>query len=89
VRFVTASFLQPSRAGLRQRSMELHNRIYRSRTERMVAGVAGGMAEYADIDPTIVRLIWVAAALSTGPLAVFLYLLCAIVIPREPGSTLV
>jgi phage shock protein C len=69
--------------------MELHNRLYRSRNERMVAGVAGGIAEYADIDPTIVRLIWIAALLATGPLALLLYLLCAMVIPREPGSTLV
>ena len=68
--------------------MELHNRIYRSRHERMVAGVAGGIAEYADVDPTIVRLIWIVALLTTGPLALLLYLLCAIVIPREPGSTL-
>jgi phage shock protein C len=68
--------------------MELHNRIYRSRDERMVAGVAGGIAEYADIDPTIVRLIWIAALLTTGPLALLLYGLCAVVIPREPGSTL-
>ncbi len=69
--------------------MELHNRLYRSRSERMVAGVAGGIADYADVDPTIVRLIWVAALLTTGPLALLLYLLCAIVIPREPTSTLV
>jgi phage shock protein C len=69
--------------------MELHNRLYRSRSERMVAGVAGGIADYADVDPTIVRLIWIAALLTTGPLALLLYLLCAIVIPREPTSTLV
>jgi phage shock protein C len=69
--------------------MELHRRIYRSRTERMLAGVAGGLAEYADIDPTIVRLLWVVAVATTGPLALFLYLLCAIIIPREPGTTLV
>ena len=69
--------------------MELHNRIYRSRTERMIAGVAGGLAEYADVDPTIVRLLWVMALLTTGPVAFFLYLLCACIIPREPGTTLV
>ena len=68
--------------------MELHNRIYRSRNERMIAGVAGGIAEYADVDPTIVRLIWIAALLTTGPLALLLYVLCAIVIPLEPGSSL-
>lgn len=69
--------------------MELHNRIYRSRTERMVAGVAGGLADSAGIDPAIVRVLWVLALLTTGPVAFFLYLLCTIIIPREPGTTLV
>jgi phage shock protein C len=69
--------------------MELHNRIYRSRQERMVAGVAGGLADYIDVDPTFVRLIWVAAMVATGPIALFLYLLCAIIIPREPDIRLV
>ena len=55
----------------------------------MVAGVAGGLAEYIDVDPTIVRLIWVALLLTTGPIALFLYLLCAIIIPREPDIRLV
>ena len=55
----------------------------------MIAGVAGGMAEYAGIDPTIARLIWVLAFAITGPLALFLYVLCAIIIPREPSTTLV
>jgi phage shock protein C len=80
---------QPYARSTRQRGMELHHRIYRSRTERMLAGVAGGMAEYADIDPTIARLIWLVAFVTTGPLALFLYVLCAIIIPREPGTTLV
>jgi phage shock protein C len=69
--------------------MELHNRIYRSRHERMVAGVAGGLADYIDVDPTIVRLIWIVGLLTTGPLAFFLYLLCAVVIPSEPETRLV
>ena len=55
----------------------------------MIAGVAGGMAVYAGIDPTIARLIWVLAFATTGPLALFLYVLCAIIIPREPVTTLV
>ena len=67
-------------------SMELRNRLYRSRDERMVAGVAGGLAEYLDFDPTIVRLLWVAGLLTTGPLALVLYFLCACIIPREPET---
>ena len=68
--------------------MELRNRLFRSRGDRMIAGVASGLGEYLDLDPTIVRLLWVLGALTTGPLAVFLYVLCAIIIPREPETTL-
>ena len=70
-------------------AMELHNRLYRSRDERMVAGVAGGLAEYLDFDPTIVRLLWVVGLLTTGPLALVLYFLCTFVIPREPETRLI
>jgi phage shock protein C len=66
--------------------MELRNRIYRSRDERMLAGVAGGLAEYLDLDPTLVRLTWAVGTLVTGPVAVLLYVLCALIIPREPGT---
>jgi phage shock protein C len=62
----------------------LRNRIYRSRDERMLAGVAGGLAEYFDVDPTLIRLTWAVATLVTGPVALLLYLLCALIIPREP-----
>jgi phage shock protein PspC (stress-responsive transcriptional regulator) len=66
--------------------MELRNRIYRSHDERMLAGVAGGLAEYFDVDPTLVRLAWAIATLATGPVAVLLYLICALIIPREPQT---
>ena len=55
----------------------------------MLAGVAGGIAHYFDVDPTIVRLAWVLAFFATGPLAVLLYLACALVIPRESGAGVV
>jgi len=66
--------------------MDLRNRVYRSQSERMLMGVAGGLAAHFDVDPTIVRLAWVVAALVTGPMAVLLYLACALVIPREPDA---
>jgi phage shock protein PspC (stress-responsive transcriptional regulator) len=69
--------------------MELRNRIYRSRTERMLAGVAGGLANYFDVDPTIIRLAWAVSFLATGPVALLLYIVCALVIPREPETSLV
>jgi phage shock protein C len=69
--------------------MELRNRIYRSRTERMVAGVAGGLGGYFDIDPTLVRLAFALAFLVTGPVALLLYFVCALVIPTEPETHIV
>ena len=61
-------------------------RLYRSRKERMVAGVCGGLAEYFDIDPTIIRLIAVLLAFAGGP-GVVIYIVMAIVVPEEPVGT--
>ena len=58
-------------------------RLMRSSRERMWAGVAGGMAEYFDIDPSLVRLLWVAATIVTGGLAVPVYILAWIILPRD------
>jgi phage shock protein C len=69
--------------------MELKHRLYRSRSERMISGVAGGLADYADVDPTIVRILWGLALLTTGPVALVLYFLCVMIIPREPDITFV
>lgn len=57
-------------------------RLYRSRTERMVSGVCGGLAEYFDIDPTIVRVVYAVATVLTGFLpGILLYLVMALVMP--------
>jgi phage shock protein C len=69
--------------------MDIKNRLYRSGDERMLAGVAGGIANYLDVDPTLVRLGWVLAAIGTGPIAAIAYLACTLIIPREPETTLV
>jgi phage shock protein PspC (stress-responsive transcriptional regulator) len=58
----------------------------RSSRERMWAGVAGGMAEYFEIDPSLMRLLWVAAAVVTGGLAVPAYILLWIILPRDDRS---
>lgn len=59
----------------------MSKRLRRSRTDRKVAGVCAGIAEYFGIDPTIIRLIWLIALLAygTGMLA---YIICWIVIPE-------
>jgi phage shock protein C len=50
--------------------------------------VAGGLANYFDIDPTIVRLVWLLATIPL-PFIPLVYFVCAVVIPREPETTLV
>jgi len=60
----------------------MKKKIYRSETDRKVAGVCGGIAEYFDIDSTIVRLVFafLVLAYGTGLLA---YIVAAIIIPTE------
>jgi len=58
-------------------------KLYRSRDERQVAGVCGGLAQYFGLDPTVVRLIFVFMALAGGP-GLLIYLVLAIVVPEAP-----
>lgn len=62
-----------------------YRKLYRSRKQRMIAGVCGGLGEYFGIDPTLMRLIFVVAGLfSGGLLAIIAYLIFMIVVPEEP-----
>ena len=58
-------------------------RLYRSRKNRVIAGVCGGLAEYLDIDPALVRLIVLLLAFANGIGFVF-YFVAWLVIPQEP-----
>ena len=58
-----------------------HRRLARSETDRRIAGVCGGIAEYFDVDPTIVRIIFVLAALFGGP-GLLVYIVLWIVLPK-------
>ena len=58
-------------------------KLYRSNSEKIIAGVCGGVAKYFDMDPTIVRLIFVALALLGGP-GILLYIIMLLVVPVEP-----
>jgi len=62
-------------------------KLYRSTKNKKLFGVCGGLAKYLGIDATIVRLIWVVLAVVplVGPfVGVLTYLICGIVIPKEP-----
>jgi phage shock protein C len=60
----------------------MEKRLYRSRSDRMITGVCGGLAEYFDIDPTIVRLIAVLLVFLNG-VGILAYLIMAIIVPVE------
>jgi phage shock protein C len=59
--------------------------LYRSRHDRRVAGVAAGVAEFFDLDPTLVRLVWF-LSIFFGGFGLLLYIVMAIIVPNEPLS---
>lgn len=60
-------------------------KLARSRTNRILAGVCGGLGEYFGIDPVLVRVGWVIISLLTGA-GILLYLASWVLIPKEPGE---
>lgn len=63
--------------------MEERNRLYRSTTNRKIAGVCGGLADYFDTDPVLVRSVFVALAV-VGGLGFVLYVVLWIAVPARP-----
>ena len=57
-------------------------RLYRSRDNRMISGVCAGLAEYVDVDPTIVRLLFV-LGLFAGGATFWAYLVMILIVPEE------
>ena len=58
-------------------------KIYRSEKERMIGGVAGGIADYLNTDPTIIRLIWVLITILSVGAGLVGYLIAWIIIPEK------
>lgn len=59
------------------------NKLYRSTSDKMLGGVAGGLAEYFDIDPTIVRVLFIVVTLFGGG-GILAYIILWIVVPEKP-----
>ncbi|MFC1897666.1 PspC domain-containing protein [Chloroflexota bacterium] len=57
-------------------------KLYRSQTDRKIWGVCGGLAQYFDIDPTIVRVIFFVSLLC-GTLGFWIYIIMALIVPNE------
>jgi phage shock protein C len=62
-------------------------RLFRSRIERVLGGVAGGVAEYLELDPALVRVAWAILILATGGAFLVLYVIMWIVVPEAPPGT--
>lgn len=71
---------RPSSSGI---GYDSSKRLYRSRKNQVIGGVAAGVAEYFDIDPTIVRIAWALLGMAWGT-GVLVYLICWLVIPLNP-----
>ena len=62
-----------------------YRQLRRSKSDRMIAGVCAGIGEYANIDPTIVRLLAALLFFLTGPGMIVAYIIMALIIPEEVG----
>jgi phage shock protein PspC (stress-responsive transcriptional regulator) len=62
---------------------ETYKPLTRSASNTMIAGVCAGLADYLNIDPTVVRLLFVLGFFLTGPGVFLAYLIMAIVVPLE------
>jgi phage shock protein C len=61
----------------------MNKQLRRSRVNKVIAGVCGGIGEYFDVDPILIRIIFVAATFAGGA-AIFVYIICWIIIPETP-----
>ena len=58
-------------------------RLYRIEEGKMLCGVCGGIGEYLNIDPTVVRLIWAIASVCSIGMGILVYIIAAVVMPEE------
>jgi phage shock protein C len=65
--------------------MQVNRRLYRCRENRVIAGVASGVAEFFQLDPTLVRVVWF-LSIFAGGFSLLLYIGFAIIVPLEPLS---
>ncbi len=61
-------------------------KLYRDKKNMMLCGVCAGVAKYFDLDPTLIRLLWVLITFLGGS-GIIAYIICALIIPEEPDYT--
>ena len=68
---------------IKERGIIMEKRLYKSKENKMLAGVCGGIAEYFNLDPTLVRLGWAILCMFAGS-GIIAYIIAAIIIPQNP-----
>ena len=63
----------------------MDKKLKRSSSDRVIAGVCGGVGEYFNIDPVVVRIVWVLLSFMPGGPGFLAYLICALIIPEDDG----
>ncbi len=66
----------------KQGEITMRKKLYKSLTEKKICGVCGGVAEFFDLDPTVIRLAWVVFTLLGGS-GIIAYIIAAIIMPEE------
>lgn len=62
-------------------------KLYKSDNDKILAGVIGGIGEYVDIDPTVLRLVYILLTIMTAIVpAIIGYIIAALIIPKRPGA---
>ena len=64
------------------KGQEMNKKLYRSITDKKLCGVCGGIGEYFDLDPTLIRILWIVFALLGGS-GLLAYIICAIIMPNQ------
>ena len=63
--------------------MSEYKKLYRSRDKKL-CGVCGGIAEYFELDPTLIRILWIVLTFASCSMGLIIYLICALIMPQEP-----
>ena len=61
-------------------------KLYRSKTQKMISGVCGGLADYFDIDVSIIRVLWVLGTIISAGIGIVAYIIMYFVFPEQPEN---
>ena len=76
--------LNRQKAAKGEKPEEPERKLYRSRSQKMIAGVCGGLAEYFEIDVSVVRILWVIGTLLSAGVGVLIYVVMFFLFPESP-----